>query len=57
MSTKVHDIFRKYPKAADYLLGLGICECEGLQNTLKGEAEKRKLDINHLLAELNKRMQ
>jgi hypothetical protein len=57
-STKICDIFRRHPKAIDYLLELGICECQGmatLANTIESEAKKRCLDLEKVLKELNKR--
>lgn len=57
-TTKICDIYRMYPKAIDYLLELGMCECQGmatLTNTLESEAKKRGLDLEEVLLELNKR--
>lgn len=58
-TTKVYEIFRRHPRAVDYLLELGICECEGmptLRGTIEEEAKKRGLDPEKLLTELNKRV-
>jgi hypothetical protein len=57
-TTKICDIYRRHPRAIDYLLELGICECQGmatLANTIEGEAKERGLDLEKVLSELNKR--
>lgn len=57
-STKIYEVFRRHPKAADYLLEMGICECQGLRclkSSIAEEAESRGLDTETLLEELNKR--
>lgn len=57
-TTKICDIYRRHPRAIDYLLELGICECQGmatLANTVESEANKRGLDLEKVLLELNKR--
>lgn len=57
-TTKICDIYRRHPKAIDYLLELGICECHGmasLANTIESEARKRGLDVEKVLKELNER--
>ena len=57
-TTKICDIYRMHPKAIDYLLELGICECQGMAtliNTVESEAKKRGLDLEKVILELNKR--
>lgn len=58
-TTKIFEIYRKYPKVANYLLELGICGCEDLselKNTVEDVAKQRKIDIEKFLIELNKRI-
>ncbi len=57
--TKLVDILRWYPRAAEYLLELGICGCEissikDANATLAEEVAKKKLDLAKVLAELNR---
>jgi hypothetical protein len=57
-TTKICDIYRFHPKAIDYLIELGICECKGmgtLTNTVEREVKKRDMDLEEVLLELNKR--
>ncbi len=57
-STKIVEILRGYPRAAEYLLELGICECEIFNNanaTIVEEVNKKKLDLARVLSELNRR--
>jgi hypothetical protein len=57
-TTKICDIYRRHPRAIDYLIELGICECQGmatLANTVEREVKKRGLDLEEVLLELNKR--
>lgn len=58
-STKIVEILRDYPRAADYLLKLGICGCEissvkDANATVAEEVSKKKLDLAKVLAELNR---
>lgn len=57
-TTKICDIYRRHPRAIDYLIELGICECQGmgtLANTVESEVKERGLDLEKVLEELNKR--
>ncbi len=57
-TTRICDIYRMHPRAIDYLLELGICECQGmatLANTVESEAGKRGLDLEKVLLKLNER--
>jgi hypothetical protein len=57
-TTKICDIYRMHPRAIDYLLELGMCECQGmatLTNTVESEVKERGLDLEKVLEELNKR--
>lgn len=61
-STKIVEILRNYPRAADYLLELGICGCEissvkDANATVAEEVSKKKLDLVEVLEELNRRVQ
>jgi hypothetical protein len=60
---KVFEVMRKYPKATDYLVDLGLCGCDFGENfgmrsyhlTLEQVAKEKKVDLDKLLEELNKR--
>jgi hypothetical protein len=57
-TTKICDIYRWHSRAIDYLIELGICECQGmgtLANTVEREVKERGLDLEKVLKELNKR--
>lgn len=57
--TRLGTLFRDYPELTDYLLDLGICSCEGIQamkRTVRDEVRERKLDMDKVLEELNKRV-
>lgn len=58
--TKLVEVLRKHPRAAEYLLELGICGCEissvkDASATIGNEVSKRKLDLAKVLVELNRR--
>lgn len=58
--TKIVNILRKHPRAAEYLLELGICGCEissvkDVNATIEEEVHKRGLSLDKVLAELNRR--
>lgn len=60
-NTKIVEILRRYPRAAEYLLELGICGCEissvsDANATIAEEVNKKKLGLAKVLAELNKRV-
>ncbi len=58
--TKVMTLFREYPEVMDYLLSLGICECEGIEamtRTLGAAAAERGLDLEEVLGEIRRRIE
>lgn len=60
---KVYEVMRKYPKATDYLVELGLCGCDfgekfGFRSyllTLEDVAKEKGIELEKLLEELNKR--
>ncbi len=51
--TRVWEVYKNYPKAADVLNRYGICACDSL-STIEKEAKLRKINLKELLNELNK---
>ena len=55
--TKVVTLFREYPETVDYLLSLGLCECnDTLVLTLKDVAREKSIDLDKLLREVRSRV-
>ncbi|NOZ58519.1 MAG: hypothetical protein GXO66_02930 [Euryarchaeota archaeon] len=50
--TRVYEVYRDYPRAAELLNRYGICECDAF-STIEKQAKLRKLDLERLLEELN----
>jgi iron-sulfur cluster repair protein YtfE (RIC family) len=61
---KVYEVLRRYPKATDYLLELGLCGCgfgeelgrQDMELTLEEASKEKNIDLKKLLEELNKRI-
>jgi len=58
-SNRLKDILRDFPELTDYFLEMGICGCgdEDLTRTLKQTADERRIYLNMLLEDLNKRIE
>lgn len=50
--TRVYEVYRHCPRAAELLNRYGICECDAF-STIEKQAKLRKLDLERLLEELN----
>ncbi len=55
--TKVATLFREYPETIDYLLSLGLCECnDTIVLALKDVAKGKSIDLDKLLREVKSRV-
>lgn len=50
--TRVWEVYKRYPRAAEILNRYGICPCDSL-STIEKEAKLRNLNLKKLLEELN----
>ncbi len=57
--TTLETLFKEYPEVTDYLLSLGICECDGLylRKTVAEVAEDRGMDVGELLRQIKRRIE